>query len=252
VLTDPALVNPWGVSRSGSSPFWVSDNGTGKTTLYAVDPTSGTPSKLMLEVTIPGAGSVTGQAFANVASAFNGDAFLFVSEDGTVSGWRGALGTTSEVLALSSSANVYKGTAFSDQSGNTYLYAANFRSGAIDVFKGNAGAPDLTGRFTDPALPSGYAPFNIENLGGLLYVSYALQDANKHDDVAGAGHGFVDVFDLQGASSSDSDRGEPNLALGPALAPNSFAALAGICSSETSATEAIHAYDPSTGALRAP
>src|SRR5438552_1391511 len=91
VLQDPALKNAWGVSHSAGSPFWVSDNGTGKSTLYNVNPVTNLPTKVGLEVTIPGDGHVTGQVFSGVAGQFNGDLFLFVSEDGTVSGWRGAL-----------------------------------------------------------------------------------------------------------------------------------------------------------------
>jgi uncharacterized protein (TIGR03118 family) len=121
-----------------------------------------------------------------------------VSEDGTISGWRPALGTTAEVLQIGSSANVYKGTTEATIAGHSYLYAANFRAGSIDVLKGDPGAPDLAGHFTDPNLPAGYAPFNIQLLGGKLYVTYALQDGNKKDDVPGAGHGFVSVFDTQG------------------------------------------------------
>ena len=253
VLEDTALVNPWGVSQSGAgSPFWVSDNGSGQSTLYAVDPTTGTPSKLMLNVSIPGAGSVTGQAFAGgAAGGFNSDLFLFASEDGTLSGWRGALGTTAEVLALADPSNVYKGAAYSNINGNTYLYAANFRTGAIDVLKGNAGAPDLAGRFTDPGLPSGYAPFNIENLGGMMYVTYALQDANKHDDVPGAGHGFVRRVRPPGqlpAASRDSN-GDLNSPWGLALAPTSFAALAGDLLVGNFGDGKIHIYNPTTGAL---
>ena len=149
-ITDPNLVNAWGVSHSAASPFWVSDNGTGVATLYAVSPTTGIPVKQGLTVTIPGAGNVTGQAFANVAGNFNADTFLFVSEDGTVSGWRGALGTAAETLQLGSSTNSYKGAALATISGNSYLYAANFLTGKVDVLKGSAGAPNLAGNFTDP------------------------------------------------------------------------------------------------------
>ena len=137
---------------------------------------NGSGVKQALVVAIPGDGSVTGVAFSNLAGNFNGDAFLFASEDGTVSGWRGALGTTAEVLALADSDNVYKGLSDANISGNEYAYLANFKSGNIDVMKGNAGAPSLAGSFTDPTLPAGYAPFNVMNLGGAIYVTYALQD----------------------------------------------------------------------------
>src|ERR1019366_7811750 len=158
LITDPNLVNAWGISHSGASPFWVSDNGTGLATLYRIDPVTNIPTTQSLVVSIPSAAftpTPTGQVFANVAGSFNGDTFLFVSEDGTVSGWRGALGTTAETLVLGSVANVYKGSALATIGGNAYLYAANFRNGTIDVFKGNAGAINLAGTFSDPSLPAG-------------------------------------------------------------------------------------------------
>ena len=193
--TDAQLVNAWGISFSPTSPFWVSANGTGLANLYKVDPVTNVTAKQGLVVTIPGDGSVTGQAF-NGTSGFNSDLFLFVSEDGTISGWRGALGTTAEVLQLPSDA-YYKGAALATISGNSYLYAANFHSGNIDILKGTPGAPDLAGKLTDPAVPSGFAPFNIQLLGGKLYVTYAKQGSGK-DEQAGPGLGFVSVFDTQG------------------------------------------------------
>jgi uncharacterized protein (TIGR03118 family) len=163
-----------------------------------------------------------------VAGAFNGNAFLFGSEDGTISGWRGALGTSAETLQTGSSANVYKGIALGSAANNSYLYAANFRAGTIDILKGSAGAPDLTGHFVDPTLPSGFAPFNIRNLGGTLYVTYAMQDAAKHDDVAGLGNGFVDAYDLQGNFLRRiGSQGKLNSPWGIEIAPSSFGPLAG-------------------------
>jgi uncharacterized protein (TIGR03118 family) len=226
-IADPDLKNAWGISFSSTSPFWVSDNGTGVATLYGVDPATNATTKQGLVVTIPGDGSVTGQAF-NGGSGFNADRFLFVSEDGTVSGWRAALGTTAETLVVGLADNVYKGTASATIGPDTYLYTTNFRAGTIDVIKGNAAAPDLAGNFVDPNIPSGYAPFGIANLDGKLYVTYALQDASKKDDVAGAGNGFVSVFDLQGnflgRVASD---GTLNSPWGLAIAPASFGTLAG-------------------------
>ena len=227
-LTDPHLKNAWGISHSSGSPFWVSSNGAGLAVLYNVDPTTNITSKLGLEVTIPGAGNVTGQAFNGTAAAFNADVFLFVSEDGTISGWRGALGTAAETLQLASAANVYKGTTQVMVGGHAYLLSANFRAGTIDVLKGDAAAPELAGKFTDPNLPSGFAPFNVQVLGGKIYVAYAQQDAAKHDDVAGAGHGFVTEFDTNGnflrRIATQSTLDSP---WGLAIAPASFGALAG-------------------------
>ncbi len=225
--TDPNLKNAWGISFSPTGPFWVSDTGAGVTTLYGVNPTTDAATIFPLVVIIPGSGTVTGQVF-NGTTNFNSDAFLFVSEDGTISGWRGALGTTAETLVLASAANVYKGAALATIGGNAYLYAANFRAGTIDVIKGNPGAPDLTGNFTDPNLPAGYAPFNIQLLGANLYVTYALQDATKHDDVPGPGNGFVDAFDTNGNFLGRvATQGTLNSPWGLAIAPASFGPFAG-------------------------
>jgi uncharacterized protein (TIGR03118 family) len=252
-ITDPHLINAWGISHSGSSPFWVSDNGTGLATLYNVNPLTNATTKQGLEVTIPAAGTVTGQAFANIAGNFNSDTFLFVSEDGTVSGWKNALGTVAETLQLGSAANVYKGTALDVTASGNYLVSANFRAGTIDVLKGTAAAPNLTGNFTDPTLPAGYAPFNIENLAGKIYVTYALQDAAKHDDVAGPGFGFVSVFDLQGnflgRIASD---GALNSPWGLAIAPASFGEFAGDLLVGNFGDGRINAYNLVTLALQGP
>ncbi|HEV8501779.1 MAG TPA: TIGR03118 family protein [Casimicrobiaceae bacterium] len=227
-ITDPNLVNAWGISHSSGSPFWVSDNGTGVSTLYSVNPLTNAPTRLSLVVTIPGDGNPTGQVFNTDAASFNGDLFLFVSEDGTVSGWRGALGTAAETLVLGSTDNNYKGTALATIGTATYLYAANFDTGAIDVFKGNAANPDLSGTFDDPNIPSGYAPFNIQNIGGNLFVTYAQQDAAHDDDVPGVGHGFVDEFDAQGnLIQRIGTQGTLNSPWGLVIAPASFGALAG-------------------------
>jgi uncharacterized protein (TIGR03118 family) len=228
-ITDPHLINAWGISHSATSPFWVSSNGQGISTLYQVDPLTNATTKVGLEVTIPGAGNVTGQVF-NIGAAggnFKGDLFLFVSEDGTVSGWQGALGTNAEVLQTASDANAYKGSAISLIGSNAYLYAADFKGAQIDVLKGNATAPDLTGSFTDPGIPSDFAPFNIQNLGDTLYVTYAKVGPTG-DDVKGLGNGFVDAFDLQGNFIARvGSNGTLDSPWGLALAPTSFREFAG-------------------------
>jgi uncharacterized protein (TIGR03118 family) len=244
-FTDPDLVNAWGMGASPGSPVWVGANGTGKSVLY-----DGGGVKQGLVVTIPGDGSVTGVSFSNVAGSFNGDTFLFANEDGTVSGWRGALGTTAETLALASAANVYKGLAQSLISGNAYAYLANFRNGSIDVLKGNAGALGPTGTFTDPNLPAGYAPFGIQNIGGILYVTYAVQDAAKHDDVPGAGNGIVDAFDLQGSLLGRvATHGALNSPWGLALAPAGFGDVGGDLLVGNFGDGTINAYDPTSHAF---
>jgi uncharacterized protein (TIGR03118 family) len=244
-FTDPDLVNAWGMAASGASPVWIGANGTGKSVLY-----NGAGVKQGLIVTMAGDGSVTGVAFSNVAGSFNGDTFLFANEDGTIGGWRGALGTVAETLQVGSTANVYKGLSDATIGGNVYAYAANFRNATIDVLKGNAGAANLIGTFTDPNLPAGYAPFNIENLGGVLYVTYAVQNGTKKDDVAGAGNGIVDVFDLQGTFLRRlATNGVLNSPWGLALAPAEFGDVGGALLVGNFGDGTINGYNPTTGAF---
>lgn len=242
-ITDTFLKNPWGISHSASSPFWVSDNGTGVTTLYQVNPSTNVTTKIILGsppdpsggVVIPGfppgnIGTPTGQVFNTAAAtgAFGADTFLFVSEDGTISGWRSALGTTAEVRQTGGDNNVYKGTTLDTTGGNSYLLSANFRAGTIDVIKGDNGAPALAGNFVDPNTPANFAPFNIQVLGSTIYVTYALQDAAKHDDDPGPGRGIVSAFDLQGSFLGRiGTMGSLNSPWGLAIAPSSFGIFAG-------------------------
>lgn len=250
-ITDPGLKNAWGIAYAPKGPFWVSSNHAGTSPLYKVDPSTQATTQRGLIVSIPGDGSVTGQVFNGLgAAAFGGDAFLFVSEDGTVSGWRGSLGTTAEVLAAASSANVYKGAAFANVAGNGYLYAANFRTSAIDVYKGTGAAPALPGTFSDPNLPSGYAPFNVQKLGNTLYVAYAVQDANKSDEVAGAGLGLVDSFDVNGNFLARvATGGALDAPWGLAIAPTSFGAMAGALLVGNFGDGRISAFDATTHAF---
>src|SRR5690242_6698631 len=244
-FTDSSLLNPWGLISTATSPFWLGVNGSGISELY-----NGAGVKQSLVVTIPGNGSVTGVAVANVALSFNGDAFLFASEDGTVSGWRGALGTNAERLVVADPNNVYKGLTEATIGGNAYAFLANFHTGTIDVLKGNSSAPDLPGRFTDPGLPSGYAPFNVMNLGGQIYVTYAQQDGTGHDDVPGAGHGFVSVFDLNGNFLRRiASQGPLDSPWGLALAPAGFGDVGGSLLVGNFGDGTIHAYDPTSGQL---
>jgi uncharacterized protein (TIGR03118 family) len=190
-LQDTNLVNPWGISFSATSPFWISDNGSGLSTLYSVTvDTNGSSqvSKIGLAVAIPGEGVPTGQLFNNTGE-FNGDVFIFAGEDGTISGWRGALGTTAELLVSRTNA-VYKGITLVANTGTPQLLLANFREGSVDVYDTNL---NLT-QYWDPKAPAGYAPFNVQNINGFVFVTFAKQDAEKHDDVAGQGNGLIDVF----------------------------------------------------------
>jgi uncharacterized protein (TIGR03118 family) len=251
-IQDANLVNPWGVSFSPTSPFWVSNNKTGTSTLYSVN-AADVPTKVNLTVTIPGNGLVTGQVSTagGLLTPFNGNNFLFVSEDGTISGWRGALGTAAETLQTASAANVYTGSAIANVGGHTYLYAANLKAGTIDVLKGDTAAPNLLGSFTDPGLPNNYAPFNIQNIGGTLYVAYAMQNATKDEEVRGAGLGIVSKFDLNGnfLGRVASQGGALNAPWGLAIAPSTFGSFAGDLLVGNFGDGRINAYNLATNSL---
>jgi uncharacterized protein (TIGR03118 family) len=209
---DPNLINPWGIAHSATSPFWVSDNGMGVTTIYTG---AGTPVTVAGHTAItiaapPGQtspASPTGDVFNIAGTGFNvtsgghtgSSVFIFATEDGTISGWNPNVNAGSSVLAVDNSQGgtgaVYKGLAIAQTDDGTFLYAANFRNGTVDVFDQNF---KQVNSFTDPNVPAGYAPFNVQVLDGHLFVTFALQNDAKHDDVAGAGHGFVDEFDLEG------------------------------------------------------
>ena len=205
-FTDPDLVNPWGLISSSSSPWWVSDNGTGLSTLY-----NGSGVKQGLIVTIatpPGdldPATPTGVVFNGNNTEFklstgatSGARFIFVTEDGTISGWNS--GTHSILKVNNSGSAVYKGVTIAQSGGVDHLYAANFFSGNVDVFD-TSYMPVTTlpaGAFKDPNLPAGFAPFNVQNIGGDIFVAFAKQDDERKDEVAGRGLGYVDVFDGSG------------------------------------------------------
>jgi uncharacterized protein (TIGR03118 family) len=231
--TDPNLVNPWGISRSSGSPWWVSDNGQGVATLY-----TGAGAINSLVVTIPaaddGAGTPTGQIFngsQDFQIAPNKPAvFLFVTEDGTLSGWNPTVQATKAVVKVNThSASVFKGMAVATvddrHAGSAnYLYVADFRKGRINVYDTNFYPISMhRDAFRDERIPKGFAPFNIQNIGGNLYVAFAKQDGAKHDEVDGAGLGFVDVFSPTGRLLNRLEWGKWfNAPWGMAQAPSDF------------------------------
>ncbi len=259
--TDPSLVNAWGISEGPSTPFWISDNGTGVSTLYSVPGSTPPVTKVPLTVTIdPAAGAAsaapTGQVF-NVSSGFSiagsKAIFLFDSEDGAISGWNPAFGSTAIVAVDHGSPNpslnaVYKGLAMSTFDGGT-LYATNFRAGTVEAYD-TSFDPTLTGEFVDPSLPAGYAPFNDKVINGELYVTYAVQDAAKHDDVAGLGNGLVDIFNLDGTFDERLiSNGLLDSPWGLQIAPSTFGMFAGDLLVGNFGNGMINAYNATTGAF---
>jgi uncharacterized protein (TIGR03118 family) len=260
-FTDPNLVNPWGLVHGPATPWWVSDNGAGVSTLY-----NGLGVKVPLTVTIPApAGSPAGTTSAPTGVIFNGNGgfnvsengtsfssvFIFDTEDGTISGWNPTFPDRSHAVLAVDRSNVgkgavYKGLAIGSNSSGTFLFATNFRFGTVEMFDSNF---NLVRSFTDHLLPQSYAPFGIQNIGGNLYVTFAKQDAAKHDDVAGAGHGFVDVFDTNGNLISRLiARGSLNSPWGLALAPPNFGQFSNDLLVGNFGDGHMNVFDPNTGA----
>ena len=208
---DPNLVNPWGMSVSPSGTIWVSDNGTGVSTLYHQDGTA-----VSLVVTIPTAarnrdvGNPTGQVFngtaffqvtknGNSAPAF----FIFVSEDGSISGWNPTLDATHAIIAVDNGTNrgvnraIYKGATLGVANGHNFLYVTDFHTSKVETYDESFHQVN-PGGFVDPDLPAGYGPFGIRNINGEIFVTYAKQDHAREDDVACASCGFINVFDTSG------------------------------------------------------
>jgi uncharacterized protein (TIGR03118 family) len=297
---DPNLVNPWGISESPStpatsttpfrpgSPFWISDNNSGQSTLYN---STGVPQSLVVSIPAPGdplnpTGTPTGTVF-NLASGSGAfpvtgvsstnapitkpAAFLFATEDGTIVGWNpqvNPVGFTNAghygIIAVPNpnpdTGAVYKGLTIAvgtngaaisstDPNSTALLYASNFRAGTVDVFDPNFSPATLApGAFTDPKLPAGFAPFNVQVLNGKVYVTYAKQDAAKHDDVAGLGFGVVDVYNLDGTGEQRLITGGAlNSPWGLAIAPASFGSLAGSLLVGNFGDGRINIYNASNG-----
>lgn len=300
---DPQLINPWGISESSGSPFWISDNNAGVSTLYN---TAGVKQGLVVNIPGPPPADPLGADGTPTGTVFNIDggpsggfkvsangkgpaspAFLFATEDGTIEGWAPSVDGTHAIIAVNNAGNnftepnpnkqtgaVYKGLAIaegavngttitpiisSDPNSTFLLYATNFRSGQVEVYDTTFKLVTPAGAFTDSSLPKGYAPFNVQVLDGKVYVTYAKQDAAKHDDAAGPGRGFVDVFNTDGSPGLANgqerliSRGDLNSPWGLAIAPaasatSDFGTLTGALLVGNFGDGRIHAYNATTGA----
>lgn len=239
--TDPLLVNAWGLVHAPTSPFWISDNGSGWSTLY-----NGAGVKQGLQVTIPtaggnGPGSPTGIVFNGTTDFQTQGAstvFIFATLDGTISGWAPGVNFNSAIIEATTSGAVYTGLAASSKSSGNFLYAADNANNKVDVY-------DSTFKwvmsFTDTTLPSGFAPFGIQDFGGLLYVTFA--GAN------GAAGGFVDVFGEDGTFLKQVASGAPlNQPWGLAVAPKNFGPLSNtLLVSNNNNSGTINAFNAITG-----
>src|SRR4051812_26698643 len=271
LVLDPLLVNPWGITATASSPFWVANNGTSTTQLIRGG-VGGAPIVLnpgMPTVTIPG-GLPTGTVANNVATEFVlpgacasapcGANFLFASITGNITGWdpnAPAAGSTTAVIAASQPGHVYTGLAYANNGSGNFIYAADFANGKIDVFNSSfALQPSANFPFADPTIPttSGntYHPFNIQAIGGSLYVAYAKVGTGGMDE-EGVGNGFVRRFNANGVRdlTFGINNGPLNSPWGLTLAPATFGIFGGalLVGNFGEGNPSIHAFNPTTGAF---
>jgi uncharacterized protein (TIGR03118 family) len=227
--TDTNLVNGWGIAMRATSPIWVSNNGTGTSTLYNGLGVQISPPSPVIIPAVSGAGHgvptgiTSNPSTSDFLLAGPGTAaiFLWATEDGGIAAWNGGPAATIKFAAKDGA--VYKGLALAGDGTNSRLYAADFHNGKIDVLDNTFTPTSVAGGFADPRIPAGFAPFNIMNLQGNLYVAYALREEDGDDEVAGAGLGFVDVFDADGfLVARAATRGKLNAPWGMAIAPAGF------------------------------
>jgi uncharacterized protein (TIGR03118 family) len=256
--TDPDLVNPWGVAFNPNGFVWVADNHSGVATLY-----DGNGVKNSLIVTIPthngGAppGAPTGIVFSSgadfvvkVGNVSGPSRFIFATEDGTISGWAPNVDPTHAIRAVDNfpSGAIYKGLAFAANGLGHFIYATDFHNNKIDIFDANFQPVSSAGRFVDPRLPRGFAPFGIQNILGNLYVTYAKQDEDAEDDVAGRGLGIVDVFNADGLLIQRfATGGRLNAPWGIALAPADFGRFSNALLVGNFGDGRINAFDLASG-----
>lgn len=259
--TDSSLVNAWGIAFHPNGVAWVADNGTGKATAY-----DGLGNKVT-EITVPPpAGSPRGTTSAPTGIVFNfsdfvvtktfisgSSSFIIATEDGTISGWNQFVDAANAVLVVdnSSTGAVYKGIAIAANGTDRFLYATDFHNNKIDVFDKDFQPATLPCSFSDPKIPDGFAPFGIHNVRGNLYVTYAKQNAVKHDDVAGRGLGFVDVYNANGCLIQRViRRGQLNAPWGVAVAPADFGKLSNTVLISNFGDGRINAFDIGSGNFR--
>jgi uncharacterized protein (TIGR03118 family) len=288
-VTDPNLQNAWGLVHGPTTPWWISNNAGGTSTLYNTsglnpeNPAGQTPAPVLVPVTIvalnaPGGAPGNGVKIPNAPSQpapgsptsvmYNGSTtdfllapgkpavFLFVTEDGTIQGWNSGVNATTAVIEVDNSqvpnknnGAVYKGATIAEIGGSEYILAANFRSGRIDVFDSNFKPVSVPQEaFHDDGIPQGFAPFNVQGIGPNIYVTFAQQDSAKHDPVAGAGLGYVVVFDGHGKNIAHLEHGDWfNAPWGVVLAPADFGEFSHTLLVGNFRGGTVAAFNPRTG-----
>ena len=266
--TDSVVVNPWGFTETPGGQFQLSDNGTGTAAVFAAD---GTPLGAPIIIpppagSAPGTTSTPNGQLTNDTSDFKISeggrtapaAVLFSTEDGTIAGFNSAVDPSNAIIGADQSANgaVYKLLAAGTAGGANYLYATDFHNGTVDVFDKNFALHTFSaGQFIDPNTPAGFAPFGVKNIDGTLFVSYAKQDAAKHDDVAGAGNGFIDEFDTSGhflmrfasGTAAGGTLTALNSPIGMTIAPDGFGNFGGDLLVGNFGDSHVSAFDLRTG-----
>jgi uncharacterized protein (TIGR03118 family) len=257
-LLDADLVNAWGLAFAPNGPAWVADNGTDVSTLYAGAASNQPATKLPLTVSIPG-GAPTGtvyngsDGFVVHSGSSSGPAlFLFSSESGRITGWSQAVPppplSTQAQTAVTVPGAIFKGLAIADTATGPRIYATDFHNDRVDVWNSGFKRVNRPGAFSDPAIPDGFAPFGIETVNGDLVVTYAKQDADAEDDVAGPGNGFVDIYDTAGhLLQRVAKHGALNSPWGVAMAPHGFGPAGGALLIGNFGNGRINAYDPASG-----
>lgn len=261
-VVDSNLRNPWGLAMNPYGPLSVANNASGTATFYKINPGGTMVHKVPATIVLPGGRASTGDGPSPTGQVFNptddfvvtsktgsGPAqLIFSTEAGQISAWSPAAdplvaGTATAQVEFSSPTAVYKGLVIARAKGHDFLYASNFHDGTVDVFNSRFHLVHLEGNFQDPDLPTGYAPFGIQEIDGFIYVTYALQNSDKHDDVAGLGHGFIDIYTTEGflvkrLVSHD----ELNSPWGLAKAPEGFGPFGGDLLVGNFGDGLIHAY----------
>jgi uncharacterized protein (TIGR03118 family) len=263
---DANLTNAWGLAFAPGGAFWINGNHSGTSNLISGD---GTVATLVVSIPAP-KNATSGQISAptgiisNSTTSFHlpGTAlpafFIFDTEDGTIAAWNPGVDLMHAVIAVdnSSSGANYKGLAIGANASGNLIFATNFRSGNVDVFDTNFAPVTTDGRFIDKNIPRGFAPFGIQNIDGDLWVTFAKQDAEKDDDVAGPGNGFVDVFDTDGhLLRRFAEHGVLNSPWGLARAPYGFGQFSGdilIGNQQDGHINAFDSHGNFVGSLRKP